>query len=181
MGGETYLKKIVGFRHMLALAANVMIPFMLSVAHAGDLGAPKGAVLLTISGKLDNTNGDGVARFDEAMLASIPQHRIETSTPWTDGKKLFEGVLLSDVLDLAGIGAAQTLRVVALNEYEILIPVSDANEFGVLLAMRMDGKPLSRRDKGPIWIVYPRDSFTKLQDERHDAKWAWQLSRIDVQ
>jgi len=180
MRRQTFLQKTLGLRHVLALAISVMMPFVLSVAHAGDLGAPGGPVLLTISGKLDNTNGDSVARFDETMLASIPQHRIETSTPWTDGKKLFEGVLLSDMLDLVGIGAAQTLRLVALNEYEILIPVSDANEFGVLLAMRMDGKPLSRRDKGPIWIVYPRDSFTKLQDERHDAKWAWQLSRIDI-
>lgn len=149
-------------------------------ACAGELGAPAGPVLLTVTGKVENSNRDGAALFDEAMLSSLPRHGIETSTPWTDGTKLFEGVLLSNVLELVGIGEAQTLRLVALNEYEVDIPVSDAGAYGVLLATHMDGKPLSRRDKGPIWIVYPRDGFTELQDERYDAKWAWQLNRIEV-
>ena len=150
-------------------------------AQADDLALPKGPVLLTIAGKIENANRDGVAVFDEAMLMALPWHSIETSTPWTDGKNLFEGVRLSSILDRIGVGKAEILRVMALNEFENFIPVSDVEKYGVLLAMRMDGKALSRRDKGPIWLVYPRDDFPELQDERQDSKWVWQLTRIEVQ
>lgn len=168
--------------HMTArpLLAALMLLAAAAMAHADDLAMPAGPVLLTLSGKLERTNREGAAVFDAAMLAALPRHRVETSTPWTDGKKMFEGVLLADLLDLVGAQDAQTLRATALNEYEIAIPASDAAEFGVLLAMSMDGKPLSRRDKGPIWIVYPRDGISRIQDERYDARWVWQLSKIEV-
>lgn len=150
-------------------------------AQSYDLPGPTGPVLLTVTEASGGTDRqDGVA-FDAAMLAALPQHRIETSTPWTDGKNLFEGVLLADVIDFVGAGEARSFRAVALNEYEIVTSVAEAIGHGALLAMRMDGKPLTRRDKGPIWIVYPRDDNPEIQDERHDAKWVWQLTRIELQ
>ena len=164
----------------LAPFAALTAIFAASAAPAGDLGLPAGPVVLAVEGRIANTNTQGAAIFDEAMLEAMPRHRIETSTPWTDGRKVFEGVRLSDILDLVGIGTARALRLVALNEYENVIEVSDAATYGVLLAMRMDGKALGRRNKGPIWIVYPRDDFVELQDERRDARWVWQLSRIEV-
>ncbi len=154
---------------------------MVTAAFANDLAAPAGPVLLTVAGELGKTNHTNSALFDEAMLAALPQHRIETSTPWTDGKKAFEGVLMSDLFNFLGVKDVRTLRAVALNEYEIASPFSEAIEHGALLAMRMDGKPLTRRDKGPIWIVYPRDGNPRIQDERHDARWVWQLTRIEVE
>ncbi|MDQ0509608.1 molybdopterin-dependent oxidoreductase [Ancylobacter amanitiformis] len=147
---------------------------------AQDLPAPTGPVLLTVTGKIARTNQNDAALFDEAMLLALPRHRIETTTPWTDGRKVFEGVRLEDVLDQVGAGAAVTLKARALNDYSIDIPASDAREFDMLLALRMDGKPLSRRDKGPIWIVYPRDSVPRIQDERYDSRWVWQLNGLDI-
>lgn len=171
-----------GFCRMLRGLA-IWLPLFLTTAEvcAGGLAAPTGPVLLTVTGKLAKTNHKTGAIFDEAMLVALPQHRIETSTPWTDGIKLFEGVLFADLLDFVGIDDAKTLRATALNEYEIVTPFSEVIEYGALLAMRMDGRPLTRRDKGPIWIVYPRDSNRRIQDEHHDARWVWQLTRIDVQ
>ena len=162
-------------------AVGLVIFLAATAVSASQLATPTGPILLTITGKLDRANYPDEAVFDEAMLAALPQRRIETSTPWTDGKKIFDGVLLADLLDFVGVDDAQTLRAIALNEYEILTPVSEALEFGALLAMRMDGRPSTRRDKGPIWIVYPRDTNSRIQDEHHDARWVWQLTRIEVQ
>jgi len=164
-----------------SLAVVLSMLLTVTAVYANNLSMPSGPVLLTITGKLGKTNHENSATFDEAMLAALPQYRIETSTPWTDGKKRFEGVRLADLLDFVGVIDAQTLRTTALNEYEIVTPFSEAIEHGALLAMRMDGMPLTRRDKGPIWIVYPRDSNPGIQDERHDARWVWQLTRIEVQ
>lgn len=187
-GNRIIMKKPGHFRSSDGLGRKlrrlvIVLPMFLvaTVAFAGNLAAPSGPVLLTISGNLEKTNHDTGATFDEAMLSALPQHRIETSTPWTDSKNVFEGVLLSDLLDFLDVKDAQTLRAVALNEYEIASPLSEAIKHGALLAMRMDGKALTRRDKGPIWIVYPRDDNPRIQDERHDARWVWQLARIEVQ
>jgi hypothetical protein len=44
----------------------------------------------------------------------------------------------------------------------------------------MDGERLLPRDKGPIWIVYPRDDFPELTDIRYDYRWVWQLTRLEI-
>ncbi len=165
-------------RHLAVLLAAFLIA---SAAQADGFPAPAGPVLLTVTGKLGRTNQGAAAAFDEALFAGLPQKRVETSTPWTDGTKVFEGVLLADLLDFLDVKATGRFRAVALNEYEIDTPLPEAVEHGALLATRMDGKPMTRRDKGPIWIVYPRDANPRIQDERHDARWVWQLARIEIE
>ncbi len=158
------------------MAAVLMLP---ALAAAAELARPKGPVLLTVIGKLGKTNAGNVALFDEAMLSALPRHRIATSTPWTDGVREFEGFRLKDMLDRLE-AAGDILRVEGINGYRMDLPISDAVEFGVLVASRMDGKPLLRRDKGPLWIIYPRDAVVALQDDRYDARWVWQLAKIEV-
>lgn len=135
--------------------------------------------MLTVTGTIEKKNEDGVALFDEESLSTFPVHRIETRTPWTDGVARFEGVLLREVLTAVG-AKGNLLFAEAINGYRIELPISDAEEFGVLLAMRMNGKVLSRRNKGPLWIVYPRDNIAELRDERYDSRWVWQLNKIEV-
>jgi hypothetical protein len=165
--------------------ANFLLAILLTVFPAQSATAqgscqPLGPVLLTLTGNLGIDSCQGVAVFDEKMLMSLPQHQIETTTPWTEGRIRFEGVLLSDLLRRVGAPNAKMLLATALNDYRVNIPASDASEFGVLLAMRMNGARLSPRDKGPIWVVYPRDSIPRIQDERYDHRWVWQLNRIEV-
>jgi hypothetical protein len=45
----------------------------------------------------------------------------------------------------------------------------------------MDGQYLKIMDKGPIWIVYPRDQYRELQDSLTDKRWVWQLRDLLVQ
>ncbi len=162
---------------LLVLVASLLHP---ASSQADALPQPRGAILLTVTGSIARTNHADGARFDEEMLLRFPQHRIETTTPWTDGLKRFEGVRLRDLLEHLGAGRATTLSARALNDYQVEIPVSDAFEFDVVLALSMDGARMTRRDKGPIWVVYPRDSVVQIQNERYDNRWVWQLTRIDV-
>lgn len=122
----------------------------------------------------------GSIEFDAAHLAAMPQHTIRTSTAWTEGIKTFEGVLVRDLLEPLGARHAETARLSALNDYAIDVPVGDFYRYDVILAMRMDGVPLTRRDKGPLWVVYPRDDVDELKDERYDSRWVWQLNRIEL-
>lgn len=118
-------------------------------------------------------------------FAELPWKTLVTHTAWTEGPRSFEGVLVRDVLSTVGIGYdSQNVRpvlAIALNDYRISIPMSDFFEFDVMIARKMDGKPMTRRDKGPYWIVYPRDQNTDLAEPHYDHRWVWQLWRLQVQ
>lgn len=143
------------------------------------LPRPNGRVLLTITGNIAHTNADGQADFDRHMLEELGVTGFSTSTSWTDGTPRFEGVLARDVLKAVG-ASGDTVTATALNDYSIEIPIADFESYPVLFAMRMDGTELTRRDKGPIWIVYPRDRHRELQNQKVDAKWIWQVVKLQV-
>lgn len=145
-----------------------------------ELSEPEGRVILTISGAIDRTNGDALARFDLKMLEELGTTTITTTTSWTDGPQEFEGVLARDVLKAVGATGGM-IAAPALNDYQITIPASDFEKYDVLFATHMNGVELTARDKGPIWIVYPRDDHRELRNQKVDAKWLWQLSKISVQ
>lgn len=165
-----------GLLAVVLLAASAAMP-----ALAGEsLPEPSGRVILTISGAIENTNGDGVARFDRAMLEEIGVTQINTSTSWTDGVTKFEGVLARDLLKVVG-ATGENVSARALNDYAIDIPFSDFESYDVLFAFRMDDVELTPRDKGPLWIVYPRDTSPELRNQNIDARWLWQLVQLDIE
>lgn len=171
-----------GARRLIVLicaALGFAVPTQAALAQPASLPAPDGQVLLTVTGNIARTNEGTVAKFDRTMLQDLPQATLETSTVVTDGISTFEGFYMADLLDLVGAdGTVVTAR--ALNDYIIDIPMEDFGRFDVVVATRMDGKQLLRRDKGPLWIVYPRDDYGELQDIRYDYRWVWQLIRLDI-
>ncbi len=157
-------------------------------ANAGDsanqlaqssLEAPKGRVILTITGAIKHTNADGEARFDREMLVGLGLHELTTSTTWTAGTSVFKGALASDVMDAVG-AHGDTIHATALNDYEVEIPVSDFAKYGVVFALWKDDQELTARTKGPIWPVYPRDDYPELRNRASDKKWIWQLVRMEI-
>ena len=141
--------------------------------------APRGEVVLTVSGQLDTTNSNGFAKFDLAMLRKLGGTTIKTSTRWTAGQQTFVGVELSKLLGFLGIKRG-TLRASAINDYSVDIPVSDAVEGGPIIAYSLNGMTMSIREKGPLWIIYPYDSKEEYQTEKVYSRSIWQLERIKV-
>ena len=143
------------------------------------LTQPSGRVLLTISGAIAHTNVGETAKFDRDMLLKLGTHTLRTTTFWTDGVREFEGVLASDIMD--AVGARGTLiTATALNDYVVDIPIADFKKYGVLFALKMDGKVLTARDKGPIWPIYPRDDFPELRNRAADKKWIYHLYKMVI-
>ncbi len=170
---------MISLRSFLLTLAAVAGLLVAPSVHAGDLAIPQGDVILTVSGAIQNTNDDGLARLDMALLDSLPRHSFATSTIWTEGVDTYEGVLLSDLL--AAVGATGTsLLAKALNDYEITFPVAEATAEGPLLAYRTNGKPMSVREKGPIWLIFPYDAVEAFRTEQTYARSIWQLDRIAV-
>lgn len=151
-----------------------------ATTQAAQLPSPTGPVILTISGNISNTNGDAVAEFDLAMLDALAQRTTNAKTPWFDAETSFSGPLGKAILDYVG-ATGDTLRVIALNDYASDIPTGDFRELDTILATRIDDRPLSVRDKGPLFVIYPFDSDPSLLNEVYFSRSVWQVSRIEVQ
>lgn len=130
-------------------------------------------VLLEVSGNVEATRS-----FTLAELRAFGVTTIDTSTAWTDGTRRFEGVLARAVMAAIGPVSSDFVTAQALNDYAADIPISDFSDYDVIFAWSMDGEMLGRRDKGPLWIVYPRDSRPHLHEERYEHRWVWQLCRL---
>lgn len=144
------------------------------------LAAPRERVVLSLSGRISLRNRGDEADFDLDMIAALPQHSFQTRTPWDKLPRKFSGPLLRELLNAVG-AQGRTLQAVALNDYKVMIPVEDAQRFDVIVCHRVDDQPMRVRDRGPLFIVYPFDSHTELQNPRYFSRSIWQLRRLDVQ
>lgn len=157
----------------------LLLSFLPSSAEIAPLPAPTAEVVLTVSGAIGVTNGGDAASFDAQMLQDLGTTSFATSTIWTQGVITFEGVSLKGLLDRLGVTGG-TLRMTAINDYAIEVPVSDAIEGGPILAHSQDGVAMSVRDKGPLWLVYPYDLNSDYRTEVIYARSIWQLAKIEV-
>ena len=148
-------------------------------AFAATLPAPEGKVVLTMSGKIANTNKDGAAVFDMPMLEKLGMQSFSTVTPWYDGKVKFEGVPMAKLMQHVG-ASGTTITVKALNDYATEIPMEDFKKYPVILAIKRNDNYMPVRDKGPLFIVYPYDSDPDLKHQRFYSRSAWQVAQIIV-
>lgn len=146
---------------------------------SGPLAQPTGTVILTITGNLTHTNAPGRADFDRDMLEALGMETLITTTSWNDGKQTFEGVPLKRVMDLLE-ARGDTIIGTALNDYRNEIPFSEIKTYNPVLALKRNGKYMTVRDKGPLWIVYPRDDYKELMKVEYDHRWIWQLKSLHV-
>lgn len=169
---------MTSFARTVLLALCMSISFLLPAA-AAEIAKPEGPVILRVTGSGAAANvGDTVA-FDLDMLRDLESRTIQTSTIWTDGDQEFIGISLSTLIDLLTLEGSH-LRARAINDYAVDIPMEDALSGDAMIAYARNGKPMSVRDKGPLWIIYPYDSDPRFQAEVYYARSIWQLDRIEV-
>jgi hypothetical protein len=167
-------------RRWLGFAAVAVAGLALPGARANDgLPAPTGRVVLSIDGRVARVNTPGRADFDMAMIAALPQHSFEARTPWYANARRFTGPLLRDLLQQAR-AEGTTLRLTALNDYRVDMPMEDTQRFGVIVARLLDDQPMAVRDKGPLFIVYPFHDAPALRSATYYGRSAWQLRTITV-
>ena len=168
-------------RFLASFAACLAIGAAGAPARASEnLPPPQGIAVLVVDGGIQVTNAPHQAVFDLALLKSLPVTRFKSMTAWTDGESQFEGVRVRDLL--ARLGAVGTSVVAtALDDYQITIPIADFQDYDVILAYGIDGKPLPPDNKGPLWIMYPFSEKPALQKDFYFSRCVWQLARLTVQ
>jgi hypothetical protein len=149
-----------------------------SAADEGQKGSP----LLSVSGAALSGAPRGRVEFDMADLERFAQRRIVTTTPWYSSAREFTGPLMRDVLAAAGLPPAKDgqARCTALNDYRVDIPLNDIRKYDVIVARLLDGKAMSVREKGPLFVMYPFDDQPELRTSLNLARCIWQLRAIEV-
>jgi hypothetical protein len=118
------------------------------------------------------------ALYDLLALQALPKTQIETTTQWTEGVQVFEGVEAQALLSALNITEG-TMTATAIDGYMIEIPVKDLQTSGPMFAYLMNGAPMAVDDKGPIWLVYPYDKGPEFQTEEAISRSVWQLNRLE--
>ncbi len=164
--------------HLLFCVLTFHVPFVGAMETLKQ--QPTGTVILTVNDKSKAAQTPVSVRFDAAMLNSLPQTSFITKTPWYKDPVKFDGPRLKDVLEALKVNG-EKLTATALNDYKVAIPLADAVKYGAMLALRMDGKVLSVRDKGPVWLIYPFDAHPELNNTTYFSRAIWQLSSITIE
>ncbi|MDY7101912.1 MAG: molybdopterin-dependent oxidoreductase [Actinomycetota bacterium] len=157
-------------------AARTYVEVDTATLDATDLQPPEGETVLEVTGGLVTNTDDGL-ELDLDMLERMRTVELELFEPFVEERMTFRGVPLEDVVELAGVpDGATTMRTVALNEYEVDIPLDVLDTEGVLLAYEGDGVPLALDEGGPIRIVFADDH----PDVANESLWNWSLAAIDL-
>jgi len=154
--------------------------FCAHAAGSASLPEPTGKVVLTIKGSIGLTNKGNDAVLDMAILNGLPQHTFTTHTPWSKNPIKFTGPKLSEVLKLVK-AKGNMIKASALNDYHVDIPMEDAYRFDMVVATLINDKPISVREKGPLFVIYPFDTNADLRSSTYYERSIWQLKSLDIQ
>ncbi len=158
---------------LLCALAFLISPGAVSQARA----ASDGPVLLTVEFKGDEPR---TLTFTRSDLVALGETSFETETIWTSGVQTFTGVSLQALATHLGLNDG-VVEARAINDYMVEVPLADAIEGGPIIAYLRNGKEMSVRSKGPLWLVYPYDSNPAYKTEAVYSRSIWQLERIDIE
>jgi hypothetical protein len=141
------------------------------------ISAPDGEVVLTVSGDIGTANKGKKLELDLASLEQMRQVRLEAAEPFLKRRVMFEGVLLSDLLAVAGVPeSASKVSMTALDDYKVDFKMADVRSSQMLLATKADGKHMPVDRSGPIRIVFPDSSSLG----RNPDLWIWSVASMKV-
>ncbi|MBV8620005.1 MAG: molybdopterin-dependent oxidoreductase [Curvibacter sp.] len=186
-------------RHFLSLSAasGLLLPALSARAEA-QADEP---VLLTVSGAVGKPNRGPVdhvvdqmmgkhgieftqaTTFTASALARLPAVSIQPTLEYDNKPHQLSGPLLTTVLQAAGVGLnpARTIELRAVDGYNVALTVAEIQDRNMIVATRLDGRPMALGGFGPQWGVYDPAKVTTLKGKTLSegfAKAPWGLYHI---
>lgn len=170
--------------------------FALAIASLPFSAAAAEPEVLTIAGKVGVTNRgpfdpfrdaflkyrdkkfDKAFAFTREALAKLPQHSVTARVEGWPAAVKATGPRLAEVLKAAGVGPDAKVRFTAFDGYNIELDAAERTAKDWILAIDIDGKPLSLGGRGPVWLIHDTGGATVKPDA--EAPWVWSLFLIEV-
>lgn len=141
---------------------------------------PKEEVILTVSGKIGTTNVGESIEMDRTTIEQVGTVEYDVQDPFADEQIRYTGVLMRDLLDLWQVpGDVEGVKLTALNDYQIEIPIDDFHQYPILFAMQADGQYMEPDYQGPAMLVYPVDDY-EFDTITLRRRWIWQIRTIEL-
>jgi hypothetical protein len=138
---------------------------------------PKDKSVLSITGLISNPNDGEMTRLDLATLGEMPIVQLRVFEPFEKRNVTFEGVLMSDLMEIVGAEASATeVHFTALDHYKVDLSLKEIDSKEILLALKSDGKGMSVVDGGPTRIIFPPNSVSG----RNSDMWIWNVKSMLV-
>lgn len=118
--------------------------------------------------------------YTPEMIEEFATYSLTTTTPWRDEPANFEGALLSDILKAHGLDTVASILVTAENDYSTTMSQALLETVDVLVATRVDGRPHTRRERGPIQFVIGSEAFSS-SDLTTESNFVWMAARIEAE
>ncbi len=122
--------------------------------------------------------GPGQATLTLDDLRRLGATELRTATSWTQGTQIFVGVTGARLVQEL---RAQGREVVAeaVNGYRIVIPFDVFAAETTIIAYSRNGQPMTVREKGPLWVVFPFDADAKFRSDRYKSYAIWSLISVE--
>lgn len=160
-------------QHVMNFPTRGMVSLLLMFFSFGTQASSSSLLQLILPDKREIT-------LDEAALAALPQVEFETATPWTLGTHRYRGPTLKSVLAAQQVDSASAIDVAALNGYQQRVDLSLFAKVPLTLVRYQDDKPLTRRNKGPLWLLVPLSAHPDMDVSAIHNNMVWQVIRIEV-
>ena len=117
----------------------------------------------------------GVFRATQGLQARFGERRV-FDTP------LAEGLIAGMAVGLAAQGLREVthVRVTGPNGYQQQFDLAPFAQVPLTLVRYQDDKPLTRRNKGPVWLLMPFSEYPEFDVSPIHSFMVWQLVRIEV-
>jgi hypothetical protein len=147
-----------------------------SVAPVKALPAPAGDAVLRITGVARGNVTARTTKVDLATLDAVGHESVTVHEPFLKHDVTFTGVRMSKLLLRAGVSpSARTLRMHALDDYQVDLPIAEFATDG-MLATRADGKPIPIAKGGPIRLIFTASSAIAANTDN----WIWSLDSVQA-
>ena len=174
-----------------------LLVLLTAMPAAADLNTPSGAVVLTVTGNIAQTNRgpfvkkrdsffgfhersfSKAAEFDRAMLDDLGTHRATIAYKGWAEPVTFQEPRLADVLKAMGWNGTK-ITTLALDGFGTEIKKADIDARNWILATWGNGKPFGIGQRGPLWLVFdpPEDRPATVDEE---GKWPWAIFLIHAE
>ncbi|WP_417617159.1 molybdopterin-binding protein [Oceanisphaera sp.] len=155
-----------------------MLMFVLS----WPLQAVSEPVILSVYGDIRiNDRHYGRMDFTLSELQALTQGHITTTHPWTREPRSYQGVDLNVLFGfLFRHRRVLGLQLETLNDFSVAVDWSEIAPLSPILAWQENGTLMTRRNKGPLWLMLPFERLSDIQQTNYVPLMAWQLRAIRV-
>lgn len=156
----------------------MMCYLLFSIGLFAAFGAWSKPIPLAITGQ--SLSGDKLTlELARDQLEQLPQTTLSTHLPWLEQSATFEGVRLLTLIEHLNL-STRKLKLLALNDYSVVISHDYITQYNPLLAIKKDGQYLKVRDYGPYWLIISLNEHPAAEETKHLANMVWQLTVIEA-